>query len=170
MSVKFVELMRELGRFPVEADIRMRARVDKNFPSHTAFNRIGLKADRLKSVIEYCKKHEDHDDLLLICSSLQISSPVHANTLPKEEALGFVYLMKSGRYFKIGKTNAVGRRERELAIQRPDKASCVHKIGTDDPSGIEGYWHKRFAAKRKNGEWFKLSATDVLAFKRRRFM
>ncbi len=84
--------------------------------------------------------------------------------------MGFVYLLKSGRFYKIGKTNAAGRRERELAIQLPEKAATAHVIKTDDPTGIEAYWHKRFEAKRRHGEWFELDRADVLVFKRRKFM
>lgn len=81
-----------------------------------------------------------------------------------------MYLLKSGRYYKIGKTISVGTRERQLQIQLPEQARTVHTIKTDDPSGIEAYWHRRFEAKRKNGEWFELSAQDVSAFRRRKFM
>ncbi len=77
---------------------------------------------------------------------------------------------ESGRFFKIGRSNAVGRREYELAIQLPEKVTRVHSMKTDDPVGIEDYWHRRFADRRKNGEWFELTAQDVAAFKRRKFM
>jgi len=84
--------------------------------------------------------------------------------------VGFVYLMKHGKYYKIGKTNATGRREYELAVQLPEKLRTIHVIKTDDPNGIEEYWHKRFETKRGNGEWFDLETADVQAFKRRKFM
>lgn len=84
--------------------------------------------------------------------------------------MGYVYLMKSGRYYKLGLSNAPGRREYELAIQLPEKLATVHLIRTDDPVGIEAYWHKRFELKHKGGEWFDLASADIAAFKRRKFM
>ena len=86
------------------------------------------------------------------------------------QAIGFVYLLKVTKYFKIGRSSSFERRSREFAIQLPEKAETVHVIRTDDPVGIELYWHRRFESKRKNGEWFELSAPDVKAFKRRKFM
>jgi len=57
-------------------------------------------------------------------------------------------------------------REREFAIQIPVLPKTIHKIETDDPAGVEAYWHKRFDEIRGEGEWFDLSPEDVKAFKR----
>lgn len=97
-------------------------------------------------------------------------SEVKEGAAPQVPSDGFVYLIKSGRHFKIGKANSVETRHRQLKIQLPQAAEVVHKIKTDDPFGIESYWHRRFAEKRMNGEWFALSADDVKAFRRRKFM
>lgn len=87
---------------------------------------------------------------------------------PTGTVVGFVYLLRHGtrKEYKIGRTNNPLRREGELGIQLPEKLQPVHYIKTDDPAGVEAYWHTRFASKRKEGEWFALTAQDVLAFKR----
>lgn len=166
----YIGLVRELGRLPVEAEIRMKDRRDPSFPSHTTFReRFGSKGELASRVLEYCRQRGGFEDVVQLCEKVTIAVAAPGRSVAEQE-LGFVYLLKAGRFYKIGKTNAVGRRERELAIQLPQKAHTVHVIKTDDPTGIEAYWHNRFESKRANGEWFDLEAADVIAFKRRKFM
>lgn len=168
---KLAAFIRELGSFPANGDLRIKKRNDATFPNDKVFDtHFGSRQKLRRAVVEYCQTNPGFDDVVTLCGPL----PSEDETPKKEKAaqvvVGFVYLMKSGRHYKIGKTNAAGRREYELAIQLPERLSTVHVIKTDDPAGIEAYWHKRFAAKRGNGEWFDLAAEDVLAFKRRTFM
>ncbi|MCV7384403.1 GIY-YIG nuclease family protein [Mycolicibacter longobardus] len=81
---------------------------------------------------------------------------------------GYVYLVRSGKFHKIGRSNDHGRRAYEIGLQLPEKLEVVHTIETDDAVGIERYWHERFRERRRNGEWFLLTKADIAAFKRRR--
>jgi hypothetical protein len=158
LIAKLIGLIRELGRFPVAADLEMKRRRDASFPSAKVFRRLGGKAERARRVAEYCSRSGEHADVVALCAPLsQDANDAEPDAEAEAGEIGFVYLMKCGRYYKIGHTNSVGRREYELSIQMPERADIVHKIKTDDPRGIEEYWHKRFATKRMNGEWFDLS-------------
>jgi hypothetical protein len=170
---KLIALIRESGRFPATGDLRLKKRSDASFPNDKVFaSHFGSTSELRKVVIDYCGSHAGFDDVPALCGPVAFNGDEEPSTNEQAsgEVVGFVYLMKHGRHYKIGKTNATGRREYELAIQLPEKLSTVHVIKTDDPDGIEGYWHKRFAAKRGNGEWFSLDNADVIAFKRRKFM
>jgi hypothetical protein len=79
---------------------------------------------------------------------------------------GGVYLLKSGPFYKIGKATVFDNRIKRIALQLPEAVTVVHKIYTNNPDQLERYWHKRFANKRKNGEWFALSEADVTEFKK----
>ncbi len=169
---KLAGLVRELGHYPVEAELRMKARTDPDFPSHNTFARFGGKAQVASSLVSWCEVSPGWEDVQAICAPLAV--PDSVDDLPvKDDAtvpMGYVYLFKSGKYYKIGRSNAPGRRVYELAIQLPERIVTVHTIKTDDPVGIEQYWHQRFSERRKNGEWFELRREDVSAFRRRKFM
>ena len=165
---KFISLMRELGHFPVRNEMRLKTRNDPDFPNEKTF---GSRGELIARIREYCERRPEYGDVLEMCA--QVSEPSSGSTEAENDEVqefGFVYLLRSGRHYKIGRSNATGRREYELKIQLPERATMVHEIRTDDPAGIEAYWHKRFEAKRLNGEWFDLTNLDVSAFRRRKFM
>jgi len=168
---QLVGLIRRIGHFPTSSELRLEATNNPDFPGEMAFRRLGGKPRLIELALAYSTSHPGHDDIAKFCEIVsEAHLPNKKGENVSESNLGFVYLIKSGRFYKMGRSNAVGRRERELAILLPEKANTVHSIRTDDPVGIEAYWHNRFETKRKNGEWFDLSAQDVSIFKKRKFM
>jgi len=166
-----IKLIRELGKFPTAGDLRLKVNTCAEFPSHTVFSRLGSKVQRASRIREHCQGLEGFEDVIRVCEAVTSTArPQREDERQVTEEFGFVYMLKSGGFFKIGRSNVAGRRERDLAIQLPEKTNTVHVIRTDDPVGIEAYWHKRFESQRKNGEWFELSSLDVKAFRRRKFM
>lgn len=169
---KLVREIRRLGRIPTIAELGLRRRQDSSFPSPNVFARFGPKAAWPGLLAAYCRERGDCEDVLAIVLPLVDESQPGEELASDDEQQqhGFVYLLKSGKHYKIGHTLDVGRRRYELAIQLPEAVTEEHVIRTDDPAGIERYWHQRFASQRKSGEWFELSRADVSAFKRRKFM
>jgi hypothetical protein len=168
---KLALFVRELGHYPVVTELRMKARSDPGFPSHNTFSRFGTKGQMASALLSWCQKSPGWKDVQAICAPLAVAE--EHTPPPEDEAtiqMGYVYLLKSGKYYKVGRSNAPGRREYEMAIQLPERVVTIHTIKTDDPTGIERYWHQRFAERRKNGEWFELRREDVSAFRRRKFM
>ena len=163
-------LTRKNARFPTYADVRMERVCDPTFPNHQAFNRLGSRELRVDLVRQLALANPAFADVLGLLPASNAGTPSGRFSEEEELGEGFVYMLKAIKYYKIGKTLSVPRRHREIALELPEKPDVVHAIRTDDPTGIEAYWHARFAARRANGEWFVLTPADVRAFKRRKFM
>lgn len=166
---KIIGLMHKSGKFPTTGELRIEKNNDSNFPNYKSF--FETKEQKRKfanKLLEWCKNKSGYEDITKLCTALLEESVEKSGlsdtNLAKE--IGEVYLFKSGRYYKIGRTNDTVRRGNEIRIQLPERTDLIHSIKTDDPSGIEAYWHKRFEQKRMNGEWFNLTQSDIKAFKR----
>lgn len=167
LLAKFAQLARELAHLPVDGELRMKSRRDSSFPSTSTFERLGGKMKLVRRLHEYCLSREDCDDVAQMCDAyLPRTKIVLEKNKDREVKVGFVYLMKSGQFYKIGHSGAPGCRQYDLTIQLPEKVELIHKIPTEAPEAAERFWHERFQAKRKGGEWFDLTASDVKSFRR----
>lgn len=169
---KIAKVALDLGKFPTSAELRLRSKQGEKLPSHMTIRRLGVKRVLVQRVLDFCRSHEEFSPIISICE-LELSSKekrLSEDTSPDHVEFGEVYLLKSGKYYKIGRSKDARVRHGQLKIQLPEPARFVHSIRTDDPSGIEAYWHHRFKGKRKGGEWFELCLDEVAAFKRRKTM
>ena len=176
VAAAYLSLVAELGRIPSSGELRLKTNNTPSFPSYNTFQkRLGRKRDLLAAVLAYAERTGADERIVALLRSVP-AAPKTSDDAYEEAGVGeaehdgFVYLMKSGKYYRIGRTNKLDRRQYEVGVQLPEAYQRVHSIRTDDPSGIEAYWHNRFADKRMNGDWFRLTTSDVKAFKRRKFM
>lgn len=164
--MRVIECCETLGRLPSNNDLRLFARQNPGFPAEgTIENHYPRRALLVEAIRTFAVGESSYEHLLAM---LPEQSPTAA-VAPPSSNYGHVYLLKAGIYFKIGQSSDLEKRVKSINVALPDKATLEHAISTDDPPGIEAYWHRRFADLRANGEWFKLSKADVLAFKKRKF-
>lgn len=162
------DVLLQLGRWSTESELRLARKRDPNIPSVRTIRRLEKDREFLRKLRGHC---ESHPRLAAVASfvtakSRQASDP---NALPVS-TIGHVYMMRSGRRYKIGHTSSPTRRYREVRLDLPERTDLVHTIETDDPKGIEAYWHQRFSSVRiRDTEFFELSPADIAAFSKRKF-
>ena len=167
---KFCDAARHYGSLPTAAELRMYRRGHPDCPSEkTIHMHFGSKDDLLVRLRTWISGKDGFDDIAQMLGPPPDVFAPHARETRAGLRQSLVYLLQSGRHYKIGRSDRIERRVREIRIAMPEALSLVHSIRTDDPVGIEAYWHRRFKDRRANGEWFRLSTADVAAFKRRKF-
>lgn len=71
--------------------------------------------------------------------------------------ISWIYVLDDGLgHYKIGRTDNLDVRVRNLGIQLPIKARVALAFQVDDAASAERYFHLFFEYLRCNGEWFRL--------------
>lgn len=164
------DLTLELDAFPSHNDINFRHHQVPTFPRADAFAKHIGTADKRAQALAQLALDEPRYAAVYDIVAPRLRTPKRSEAAapsPPSSYPGRVYLIKSGDFYKIGKTDNPTRRYTEIQLAVPGNVEEVHVLETDDPSGIELYWHRRFAGKRRAGEWFALTDADVAAFKLR---
>jgi hypothetical protein len=178
MIEAMARLVRKYNRFPVKTEILIEKRGNAQIPTPTSFfGKFGGRPGAIRRVRDYCSSREEYSDVVAILEQEAIDETGkngfnEINTgAGKAASSGYIYLVKSGKLYKIGCSENHWRRKSELHKQTSEGIKEIHTISAiDDAPGIEKYWHNRFSEKRQRGEWFDLSAEDIRAFKKRKVM
>ncbi len=160
--------IRHFGRLPTRDELSLYRHSNPDIPPDNTIKRhFGRREELVAALIKRATEDPRYADIAPLLPT--VTSAPTAPRLASKTVEGFVYLIKSGDFYKIGRSDDAERRFKQITIALPDKAELFHTIRTDDPPGIEAYWHRRFADRRANGEWFKLTSQDISAFKKRKF-
>jgi hypothetical protein len=159
---------RHYGHFPTNSESSMLRTSGLSIPAPRVINsNLGGRAEQIAALHKHI---DDNPEFADVRAMLPVVAPSRPSRPSGAKAVdGHVYLIKSGEFYKVGRSDELERRVKEIRIALPDAAILLHAISTDDPPGIEAYWHRRFADRRANGEWFKLTPEDLKAFMRRKF-
>lgn len=166
----FAQLIERLKEWPTQNELLLERGRNESFPSIKVVRRVRNMPGFASRLSAYCAKNENLSIAAKIVAERVEAEEVEPRVDSHAPINGYVYMLLSGRRYKIGRTTSPSRRHREVRLDLPDPTILVHAIPTDDPSGIESYWHLRFGSKRvRDTEFFSLDASDVAAFKRRKY-
>jgi hypothetical protein len=162
------ELAGRQGKFPKLVDLQFERGRNPDFPSPKTMTRNRTMRELAQGVRSYAENGGD-TALVALCDEYLSSAPTPTNYQGQSSRIspvGHVYMIRYGKDYKIGRTASLSRRSREVQIELPEATDLIHSISTDDPAGIEAYWHRRFQEYRGSGEWFRLPPSAVSAFKK----
>lgn len=77
---------------------------------------------------------------------------------------GYVYVLKTGEYYKIGITSQPNKRFSSITML-PYEINLLFMFYVKDYLNVETYLHRYFSDKNVKGEWFKLDEKDIIFIK-----
>ena len=132
------------------------------------FDNYGISNDQVNLAYQelislgFIAKKDDVVEIIDLNPS-SVSFPVPKSKIEKvEESYIYVIHAMDLRLHKIGYTNNVARRYKELRHQQiPSDLGLVASYKIENAGKVENYLHNLFASKETHSEWFSLSKKDL---------
>lgn len=75
-----------------------------------------------------------------------------------------VYLLRTNEFYKIGITNNLNKRVKQLQTGNSEKIELISFYESEYANKIEKSLHNKYSYVKKEGEWFTLSVLDEIEF------
>lgn len=105
------------------------------------------------AIIVANKEFEEYKDSLIPEGFTKVSS--------KKNNPSYLYVIKAGKYYKIGYTSKLESRMKSIQTGNYNKIELIKKFFLYNYSEVERVLHEEFDEGRKVGEWFDLSEDDL---------
>lgn len=76
---KYLDLTRELGRFPIEGDLMVKRRGDRMFPNRGAFLQLENKSERVAKILAYCRTRDGFEDVVPLVAAAVVAQSSDAD-------------------------------------------------------------------------------------------
>ena len=101
---KFIELIKELKRYPTRGDARLKSHNDPGFPDSKTFERRGSKTQFATKIADYCRSHEGLEAVFEICEAEIIKNqlPQKRTTIGALLSLGLSIFLRPVVFIRLG--------------------------------------------------------------------
>ena len=130
-----------------------------NYFDSDAIKENNIKINNLQLLQEHRMNHDYSIKECVYCVQ-NIPCDLFVKT-ERNKIEGYVYIIKQGEYYKIGKTTNPTSRKKTYITENPNEVEYIDAVKCSDYSVAEVAAHDMFKDKNHRGEWFKLSQDDV---------
>ena len=118
---RYIEAARHYGYLPTSAELQMYRKAHVDFPGvKTVFTHFGSKDGLLANLRSWVGDKLEYQDVAEMLGSAPAEAERH---FPSKE--GIVYLIKSGPHYKIGRSDQLERRVKQIRIALPEAANLI---------------------------------------------
>jgi hypothetical protein len=125
---KYANACRHFRKVPTAMELRMYRRKVPDFPNvKTITRRFGSLNNLPGRLAEWVKANDEYVDVAALLGERPTGQQPEVGPSSKE---GLVYLIRSGPHYKIGRSDELERRVKEIRVALPEAATLVHSIRT----------------------------------------